>query len=66
MSNEYRNIAIDTIMACWARDSAEAGYMPSNKEVFQKWFAKLVFDTMTRYNDIVNGGFDHAPENNDI
>ena len=66
MTNEYRNIAIDTIMACWARESAEAGHMPSNKEEFQKWLANLVFDAVTRYNDIVNGGYDRAPENNDI
>lgn len=66
MANEYRNIAIDTIMACWARESSESGHMPSNKEEFQKWLANLVFDTVTRYNDIVNGGYDHAPENNDI
>ena len=66
MSNEYRNIAIDTIMACWARDSSESGHMPSNKEEFQKWLAALVFDTVTRYNDIVNGGYDHGPENDNV
>ena len=66
MSNEYRNIAIDTIMACWARDSSEGGHMPSNKEEFQKWLAALVFDTVTRYNDIVNGGSDHGPENDNV
>ena len=65
MSNEYRSIAIDTIMACWARDSSESGHMLSNKEEFQKWLATLVFDTVTWYN-IVNGGCDHGTENNDI
>lgn len=66
MTNEYRNIAIDTIMACWARDSSEGGHMPSNKEEFKKWLAALVFDTVTRYNDIVNGGYDHGPENDNV
>ena len=53
---EYRNIAIDVLLSCWARCARELGKLPSDRESFRAWLGDLMCDTMGRHYEISNGG----------
>lgn len=53
---EYRNIAIDVLLSCWARCAHYLGKLPSDRLAFQTWLADLMCDAMSRHDEISNGG----------
>lgn len=53
---EYRNIAIDVLLSCWARCSHYLGKLPSDREAFRAWLGDLMCDTRDRHDEISNGG----------
>lgn len=53
---EYRDIAIDVLITCWARCAHYLGKLPSDREAFQAWLAALMYDAMDRHDEISNGG----------
>ena len=53
---EYRNIAIDALLSCWARCARYMGKLPSDREAFRTWIVELTCDALDRHHEISNGG----------
>ena len=53
---EYRDIAIDVLLTCWARCAHYLGKLPSDQEAFRTWIVELTCDALDRHYEISNGG----------
>lgn len=61
---EYRNIAIDVLLSCWARCARELGKLPSDREAFKTWLEDLNCDALYRHYEISSGGVIDAQTDN--